>query len=156
MSAGMMGFIEKPVKLELLKKMLSEICSSDKALSFPENKNDNNNYADRPLINRDHLIDLLKVLGCDRLTELIGAMALQVKDGIPALINEQAVQDLQVQSHDMAGVSGNLGAERMNHLFSDIETSCKDGNLQRALELVTLVPAAWRQTHMALQRFVTD
>ena len=153
--AGMLGFIEKPVKLGLLKTTLSNICPSNK-ISWPSQtqKRVNGNCCEKPFINKSHLVELMKVLGRDKLSDLVSAMIKQVEDGIPTLINAQAAQDLQAKSHAMAGVSGNLGAERMHSLLNDIETICKKGNFQSSRELVELVPTTWHQTHLALKIIV--
>lgn len=155
-AAGMLGFIEKPVKLDLLKTVLLSICSSNKA-PFPleAKKTEGENGFEKPLINKVHLTDLLQVLGHNKLSELISAMEKQFEDGIPELIDTQAIQDLQAQSHAMAGVSGNLGAERMHGLLNDIETACKDGDLPRSRMLVELVPDAWQLTNVALKQLVS-
>ena len=157
MSAGMVGFILKPVKLESLKTTLLSICSSDKVLSSAKTLNlEGKKFYGKPLIKRSRLTELKKVLGRDKLSKLIITMAQQFKDGIPILEHAQAVKDLQVQSHAMAGVSGNLGAEAMNNLLNDIEEACKNGDLARSHELVKLVPTTWHHTHIALQKIVSE
>jgi len=157
MLAGMVGFIGKPVKMESLKNTLLSICSSDKVLASPKTLNlEGKKFYGKPLINKSQLTELKEVLGRDKLSKLIITMAQQFKDGIPILEHAQAAKDLQVQSHAMAGVSGNLGAEAMNNLLSDIEEACKKGNLTRSHELVKLVPTTWRHTHIALQKIVSE
>ena len=152
-TSGMLGFIEKPVKLKLLKITLSNIYSLNKISPSIENKIIISKYNnEKPIINKTHSAELLKILGQDKLSELINVMIHQVKDEIPALINAQTTQDLQNKSHAMAGKSGSLGAERMNYLLRDIEETCKSGDFPRARELAKLVPTAWNNTQKALKK----
>jgi signal transduction histidine kinase/DNA-binding NarL/FixJ family response regulator len=151
--AGMLGFIAKPVKLGLLKTTLFSICSPKKEPSPSKTpKIERDISGEKPFINKSHLMDLMKVLGRDKLSDLVGAMIKQVEKGIPTLINAQVAQDLQDKSHDMAGVSGNLGAQRMHSLLIDIETTCKDGDFPISRGLVELLPATWHQTHLSLKK----
>jgi signal transduction histidine kinase/ActR/RegA family two-component response regulator len=155
--AGMLGFIQKPVKLGLLKTTLFSICSSKKKPSPSKTpKIERDICGEKPFVNKSHLIELIKVLGRDKLSDLVKAMIKQVGEGIPTLINAQAAQDLQDKSHAMAGVSGSLGAERMHSLLNDIETTCKDGDFPSSRGLVELLPATWHQTHLALKKIVFE
>jgi signal transduction histidine kinase/CheY-like chemotaxis protein len=155
-TAGMLGYIAKPVKLEILKTTLSNIYSLYKILPSikPLIINSKCNCK-KPFINKSHSVELLKILGHNQFSELIDVMVHQVKDGIPALMNAQVAQELQKKSHELAGMSGNLGAERMHGLLNDIERHCKNGDFQKAHRLVKLVPAAWYHTRIALNKIVS-
>jgi HPt (histidine-containing phosphotransfer) domain-containing protein len=107
----------------------------------------------KPLLNERRLSELLEIIGRDNLTDLISEMIQQFEDKVPSLIDELVLMDLDAQSHDMAGVSNNFGAERMHSLLYDIEVACKEGDFPRSRGLVKLVPSTWQQTHLALQQF---
>ena len=154
-TAGMVGFIEKPVKLDLLKTTLSNLCPSNRSFSpFKIQNIKYKNIYENSYINKIHLLELLKILGRDKLSDLISAMVQQVEDEMPTLIKSQEIQVLQNKSHTMAGVSGYLGAERMHNLLNKIETTCKDGDLKKSRKLVELMPATWHQTHTELKKIV--
>jgi HPt (histidine-containing phosphotransfer) domain-containing protein len=109
-----------------------------------------------PLLNENRLLELLNILGRNNLSDLINSMIQQFEDGIPILIEAWVVLDIGAQSHSMAGVSSNLGAERMYSLLNEIEAACKEGDLPRSRVLVELLPAAWQQTHVALKKFFSN
>ena len=155
-ASGMLGFIEKPVKLKLLKMTLSNIISLNKIPSPIQNKKISSECNNKkPFINKSHSVELMKVLGHDKLSELINVMIHKVKNEIPSLINAQAAQDLQKKSHTMAGMSGSLGAERLHSLLISIEETCKKGDFSKALELAKLIPSIWHNTQIALKKMVT-
>jgi signal transduction histidine kinase/DNA-binding NarL/FixJ family response regulator len=151
--AGMLGFIEKPVRLDLLKTILFNTCSSKKEASpFKTQRIERDVCGEKPFINKSHLMELLKVLGRDKLLDLISTMVKQVELGIPTLTNAKRVQILQAKSHEMAGVIANLGAERMHSLLNDIETNCKERDLPSSRGLVELLPETWHQTRLSLRK----
>jgi signal transduction histidine kinase/DNA-binding NarL/FixJ family response regulator len=151
---GMLGFIEKPVKLDVLTKTLFSICSSDKSYASPKHQGTQSQISIvKPLLNERRLSELLEIIGRDNLTDLISDMIQQFEDKVPSLIDELVLTDLDAQSHDMAGVSNNFGAERMHSLLYDIEVACKEGDFPRSRGLVKLVPSTWQQTRLALQQF---
>jgi CheY-like chemotaxis protein len=155
--AGMLGFIEKPVRLDLLKNTLMNRCSPHKLSSTPRHKRTESEISNvEPLLNENRLLELLNILGRDNLSDLINSMIQQFEDGIPILIEAWVVLDIGAQSHSMAGVSSNLGAERMYSLLNEIEAACKEGDLPRSRVLVELLPAAWQQTHVALKKFFSN
>jgi hypothetical protein len=148
-----LGFIEKPVRLDLLKTILFNTCSSKKEASpFKTQRIERDVCGEKPFINKSHLMELLKVLGRDKLLDLISTMVKQVELGIPTLTNAKRVKILQAKSHEMAGVIANLGAERMHSLLNDIETNCKERDLPSSRGLVELLPETWHQTHLSLRK----
>ena len=156
-ATGMLGFIEKPVKLDLLKSTLSRLCSTrGRGKTSELQQTEIDNIKVKPFLNESHLNELLEVLGRDKLSELITTMTQQVEAGIPVLMNAEAVPDLLVQSHAMAGISSSLGAEQMHNLLNDIETACKKGDWSKSHGLVKLVPAAWHHTRIALLQKIRE
>ena len=152
--AGMFGFIEKPVKLDVLTKTLLSSCSSNKAFSIPKHQETQSQISSvKPLLNERRLSELLEIIGHDNLSNLISDMIQQFEDELPSLIDALVLLDLEAQSHSMAGVSNNFGAECMHSLLYDIEVACKEGDFPRSRGLVKLVPSTWQQTRLALQQF---
>ena len=152
--AGMLGFIEKPVNLSLLKKMLMSKCftySSSSTLKLQ--RTESKTCSVEPLLNESRLFELLDIIGHNNLSDLINAMIKQFEDEIPVLIETRVLLDIGSTSHTMAGVCSNLGVERLYCLLNEIQAACKDGDLPRARGLVKLLPSAWQETNVALQRF---
>ena len=155
--AGMLGFIEKPVKLDVLTKTLLSSCSSDKEFSIPKHQRTQSQISSvKPLLNERRLLDLIEIIGRDNLSDLIRDMIQQFEDEVPSLIDMLVLLDLEAKSHAMAGVSNNFGAECMHSLLYDIEVACKEGDFPKSRRLVKLVPSSWQQTRIALQQFFSE
>ena len=157
LKAGMLGFIQKPVRLDVLTKTLLNRCSSRKALPISKHQRSDSEISSvKPLLNERRLSELRKIIGHDSLSDLISDMIHQFEDEVPTLIDVPAILDLGAQSHAMAGVSNNLGAERMYGLLYDIESACKEGDFSRSRRFVEAVPSTWQQTHIALKKFLNE
>ena len=65
---------------------------------------------------------------------------------MPPLASAQDGDELQRKTHDLAGLCGMFGAERLHALLATIENDCKRGDVQKARDQVTKVPAAWAET----------
>ncbi|SNR59636.1 hybrid sensor histidine kinase/response regulator [Puniceibacterium sediminis] len=152
-AVGMSGFLQKPLDSKALKSTLASLrpgegASQPSVISETQRAND----AERPFLNETQMLELLELLGREKLSERITTLAQRVDAELPALMDAQAVRDLQTRSHALAGMCGMFGAERLHDLLSDIETACKDGNAQRAHDLVKSVPSTWHHTDSALRQ----
>ena len=155
--AGMVGFIEKPIRLDVLTKTLLSSYSSNKEFSIPKHQRTRSRISSvKPFLNERRLLDLTEIIGRDNLSDLISDMIQQFEDEVPALIDTLLLLDLEAKSHAMAGVSSNFGAEFMHGLLYDIEVACKEGDFPRSRGLVKLVPSNWQQTRTALQQFFSE
>ncbi|ALG89944.1 MULTISPECIES: hybrid sensor histidine kinase/response regulator [Actibacterium] len=149
-AVGMSGLLLKPLDMKALDTALSDLASANGAAVTGEWGAAAPEHAfDRPVLDETQVSELLEVLGRDKLSERLTTLVQRVDQDLPALVGAQAVRDLQIRSHAMAGMCGMFGADRLHGLLEDIETACKDGNAQKARALVELLPAAWHHTQSA-------
>ncbi|MGB3243425.1 MAG: ATP-binding protein [Sulfitobacter sp.] len=150
-TAGMSGYIQKPLDMTALQSALVNLNGSDPTpRDTPASLTGQD--AQRSVLNETQIHELLDLLGREKLSERIAAMTRRVEEDLPALLDAQAVTDLQTRSHAMAGMCGMLGAEQMHSLLSEIETACKVSDWKKARGVVERVPSVWQQTHAALRQ----
>ncbi len=102
-----------------------------------------------PLLDEAQLLQLLDLLGRDKLSERISALVQRMQDELPGLIRAQELAELQSRAHAMAGMCGMFGAKRLHQNLEQIEAACKSGALDRAMGLTSLLPQLWERTQHA-------
>ena len=115
--------------------------------------------AKRPLLNDQQMVDLIDLLGEEKLRERVQKLSDQVADDLPALMAADALPDLQARAHAMAGMCGMLGADRLwtryrklaAGLLKEIETACKTDKPEEARGLCNDLPDTWNATEAAMQ-----
>ena len=107
--------------------------------------------AKRPLLNDQQMVDLIDLLGEEKLRERVQKLSDQVADDLPALMAADALPDLQARAHAMAGMCGMLGADRLHGLLKEIETACKTDKPEEARGLCNDLPDTWNATEAAMQ-----
>ncbi|HBB83196.1 MAG TPA: hybrid sensor histidine kinase/response regulator [Sulfitobacter sp.] len=157
-AAGMSGFLQKPLDMKVLRAELREVqvltAMPEKALrkqaqSVPTPIQGKS--AKRPLLNDQQMVDLIDLLGEEKLRERVQKLSDQVADDLPALMAADALPDLQARAHAMAGMCGMLGADRLHGLLKEIETACKTDKPEEARGLCNDLPDTWNATEAAMQ-----
>ena len=157
-AVGMSGFLQKPLDMKVLRAELREVqvrtAMPEKALrkqaqSVPTPIQGKS--AKRPLLNDQQMVDLIDLLGEEKLRERVQKLSDQVADDLPALMAADALPDLQARAHAMAGMCGMLGADRLHGLLKEIETACKTDKPEEARGLCNALPDTWNATEAAMQ-----
>ena len=157
-AAGMSGFLQKPLDMKVLRAELREVqvltAMPEKALrkqaqSVPTPIQGKS--AKRPLLNDQQMVDLIDLLGEEKLRERVQKLSDQVADDLPALMAADALPDLQARAPAMAGMCGMLGADRLHGLLKEIETACKTDKPEEARGLCNDLPDTWNATEAAMQ-----
>jgi len=157
-AVGMSGFLQKPLDMKVLRAELREVqvrtAMLEKALrkqaqSVPSPIQGKS--AKRPLLNDQQMVDLIDLLGEEKLRERVQKLSDQVADDLPALMAADALPDLQARAHAMAGMCGMLGADRLHGLLKEIETACKTDKPEEARGLCNALPDTWNATEAAMQ-----
>lgn len=155
MAVGMCGFLQKPVNRQALETALAGVISGTGACAdTAEEAGSPHRGSTGPVLDETQIAEMLELLGPEKMSERIATLVQRAEQDLPALMDAQAVQDLQKRAHALAGMCGMFGAHRLHGLLEAIETACKAGDAQRAHELVELVPAAWQRTQSAWGQWV--
>ncbi|WP_243266641.1 ATP-binding protein [Sulfitobacter sp. DSM 110093] len=157
-AVGMSGFLQKPLDMKVLRAELREV---QVRTALPEEalrKQAENaptpvqgKPAKRPLLNDQQMLDLIDLLGEEKLRERVQKLSDQVADDLPALMAADALPNLQARAHAMAGMCGMLGADRLHGLLKEIETACKTDRHEEARGLCNALPDTWNATKAAMQ-----
>ena len=143
-AGGMTGFLQKPINTQTLKTALSNLVQPPAlALTTPS---DAQTPPQHPVLNSHQVDELFELLGPEKLADRIGDLRRRVEGQLPPLASAQDGDELQRKTHDLAGLCGMFGAERLHALLATIENDCKRGDVQKARDQVTKVPAAWAET----------
>lgn len=144
-AGGMTGFLQKPINTRRLKTALSELVmpAADGASDAAEATQAEPQH---PVLNANQVNELFELLGPEKLADRIGNLRQRVEGQLPPLASAEDRDDLQRKTHDLAGLCGMFGAERMHALLATIEQDCKQGDVDKARDQVAKVPAAWAET----------
>jgi CheY-like chemotaxis protein len=144
-AGGMTGFLQKPINTRRLKTALSELVmpAADGVSDAAEATHAEPQH---PVLNANQVNELFELLGPEKLADRIGNLRQRVEGQLPPLASAEDRDDLQRKTHDLAGLCGMFGAERMHALLATIEQDCKQGDVDKARDQVAKVPAAWAET----------
>mgnify|MGYP000445123786 CR=1 FL=1 len=144
-AGGMTGFLQKPINTRRLKTALSELVmpAAEGASDATEATHAEPQH---PVLNANQVNELFELLGPEKLADRIGNLRQRVEGQLPPLASAEDRDDLQRKTHDLAGLCGMFGAERMHALLATIEQDCKQGDVEKARDQVAKVPAAWAET----------
>ena len=156
-SAGMRGFLQKPLNTKKLSNALETLILAARDESqLGDQSITKDHEAAVPLLNESQVNELFEVLGHAKLTDRIATLVARIEDALPELMKTRETADIQAKAHDMAGVSGMFGAVRLHSQLRDIEAGCKNGDMSRVHECVSDLPDIWKDTHTAWHSRLAD
>ncbi|WP_069300098.1 response regulator [Neptunicoccus sediminis] len=161
--AGMEGCLLKPIRVEKLRAILSEISQDDPADApseppmAPPNPTGATDIA--PLLSPDQLRKMREVFGPEAMIDKVQAF---LKEGdllIGAILNNTLGQDretLQSSTHKLSGSCAMFGATLLRQTLTALETACKEGNEEAAAALQEKAREEWKRTRTALDAIYTQ
>lgn len=148
--AGMSGYLLKPVSRRALID-----CLQKEYRSGPEAFDKSAEAAPERVLNPEQVADLQALFEHDDLSRHVEEFwqnASALKDDLERAAARGNLDETQSAAHTFSGISGMMGALRLQHLLRDIEQACKLGQTDRLGQvMLNLAPAceaaqtAWQQ-----------
>lgn len=154
-AAGMVGFIEKPVRRETLAQVLYEHCSETDDPLKDEPKT--TALRDRDvLINMDQIEELRDVLGNEAFEKQVVKFLDQVDQDLTTLLSLMHLPNIRENIHALAGLCAVMGATQMHSIGRDIQDACDAGASDRVCDHLGVLSRSWPRTRVAFQHLITN
>jgi len=157
-SAGMDDYVSKPIDPKFFLEVLKRWLPGKKAATDSDNPLDPEiiEGIDPRVFDKDALME--RVMGD---TELAETVILSFLDDIPRqmdalikFIDQKGTEDAGKQGHQIKGAAGNVGANTLREIASDIETAGKAGELDRLIFLVPRLEEAFDQLKKVMEEMI--
>ncbi|HGY12154.1 MAG TPA: response regulator, partial [Desulfobacterales bacterium] len=157
-SAGMDDYVSKPIDPKFFLEVLKRWLPGKKAATDSDNPLDPEiiEGIDPRVFDKDALME--RVMGD---TELAETVILSFLDDIPRqmdalikFIDQKGTEDAGKQGHQIKGAAGNVGANTLREIASDIETAGKAGELDRLIFLVPQLEEAFDQLKKVMEEMI--
>ena len=156
LSAGMDGYLTKPVKSADLARMLEFWLTGEPLTPQASNEQSAGGAVD-PAVIAD-LRQLSDSTGGDLLRSLVGQFATNTAEGLATMRNVVIAGEMgQVAAvaHGIKGSSGNVGARTMAEMCAALESAAKEGNAARASDLLDALEREFERVRAALDMEVS-
>lgn len=152
--AGMSGYLLKPVSRRALIDCLQTDHSTRREV-FEKHPD----VAPERDLNPEQVADLQALLAPDELARRVQEFwqsASTLKDDLVSAVSQGDLGAAQAAAHAFSGVSGMMGASRLQHVLRDIEQVCKLGQTNRLGRLMLNLSPACEAAQTAWQRVLSD
>lgn len=162
--AGMDGCLTKPLRLATLVNVLNDLgvtgsAKEDDAALPPEEPEAEDDEFDDDGMDAAVLAELSLAFSGEDLAGLLSRAAAEIEAGagrLPILAQESQLPELQVAAHKLAGTAGLIGAQALHAVLFDLETACKEGDLDKARAVVEGLPPVVAKSVHALCELASD
>ena len=146
--AGLVGFIEKPVRRGTLARVLyAHSMGTVLNVDAPAQQLDD-------LVDMVQVLDLRELLGAEAFKDRILAFLSETEDMLADLLALKDLHNVRDKAHAMAGLNGIMGASLMHELGCRIQDACDAEASDAVYELVGTLPPAWQNTRRAFHNLV--
>ena len=149
-AAGLAGFIEKPVRREMLARVLFDHCF--KAAAPPEGAKPNN----AKLVDLMQIEELRDVLGVSKFEQQLQKFLTQADQDIAALPGLHDTRDIREKCHSLAGLCGMMGAAQMHQIGAAVQDACDAGQVDQISDRVAQLAKAWPRTRHVFEQLLVS
>ena len=152
--AGMSGYLLKPVSRRALID-----CLQKEYRSGPEAFDKSAETAPERVLNPEQVADLQALFEHDDLSRHVEEFwqnASALKDDLERAAARGDLDETQSAAHTFSGISGMMGALRLQHLLRDIEQACKLGQTDRLRQVMLNLAPACEAAQTAWQQVLSD
>lgn len=167
LNAGMSGCLLKPMRPDALRTVLNEVAAGQKdpgqdgaGQQDAGQDGDSGGGPAAPdgavLIDAERIQDLADLLGPEKFGTKLRSFEAQSEACIEDMARARedgSIRDLQRLAHQLAGACGVFGATGLHAELQALETLCKSGDRDGALEMAQQAAATWQATRRSVQRY---
>lgn len=150
-AAGLIGFIEKPVRRATLAQVMHDHCS-DTGLTVPDAEIEVQDQTD--LIDMEQIAELLDVIGQEKFDAQLHKFLKQADQEVTYLLTLDRLADIREKAHALAGLCAVMGAAQMHHIGRDIQDACDISASEQVCDLLGALSRSWSSTRIAFQHLV--
>jgi PAS domain S-box-containing protein len=147
--AGMDGCLIKPIQAAKLRDILAAASATQERSKKPQTALPNFGRGDPQLLDQTQINEMISVLGEEKaanMFEVFRADSQTILTEIAASVDKRDIDQLQKHAHQFSGSCGTFGAVGLKDALHQIETACKQGNLDDAVDMATHLDRLWQDT----------
>jgi PAS domain S-box-containing protein len=163
LSAGMDDYVSKPIDPKKLLEALERCLPKEKPVAAPLAQEPDKTLNQRTIaqnaqmvFDKDAFMD--RLMGDAELAAIVisGFLADMPRqmESLKGLIHQKNTEDAGKQGHQIKGAAGNVGADGLRKIASEIEIAGKSGDLDRLASLVPQLEKAFAQLKTAMEEMI--